>query len=208
MGELSKSSDLRSSLPAVRNQGHRPTCLSFATSAIHECERGMLEPLSVESLHNAAKAVDGLGAGLGTTVGAVLEAVLDPGQCSEQAWPYGSHRPDLEDESFYVANHRTGGNFDLIATVQMYVADGHPVVVCLQITDAWLRPTEDGWIEPDTNDGRLGGHAVVAVGYDLSSEAVLVRNSWGKSWARDGHGWLANDLLVAQAFAWFVLDPT
>ena len=34
---------------------------------------------------------------------------------------------------------------------------------------------------------QLGGHAVMAVGYDDSAERVLVRNSWGTDWGIKGY---------------------
>ena len=52
----------------------------------------------------------------------------------------------------------------------------------------------------------LGGHAVVAVGYDdarvientnpgggKTTGAILVRNSWGTEWGDRGYGWLPDD---------------
>jgi C1A family cysteine protease len=33
----------------------------------------------------------------------------------------------------------------------------------------------------------LGGHAVLAVGYDLPKKVLIVRNSWGKSWGDHGY---------------------
>lgn len=35
-----------------------------------------------------------------------------------------------------------------------------------------------------------GGHAVTAVGYNDTKQAVLVRNSWGSSWGIKGHFWM------------------
>lgn len=33
----------------------------------------------------------------------------------------------------------------------------------------------------------LGGHAVLAVGYDKRTKRLIVRNSWGTSWGQDGY---------------------
>jgi C1A family cysteine protease len=33
----------------------------------------------------------------------------------------------------------------------------------------------------------LGGHAVLAVGYDSAANRFIVRNSWGPAWAMKGY---------------------
>jgi len=33
----------------------------------------------------------------------------------------------------------------------------------------------------------VGGHAVLAVGYDDASQTFLVRNSWGADWGQNGY---------------------
>jgi C1A family cysteine protease len=49
---------------------------------------------------------------------------------------------------------------------------------------------------PGPKDRLEGGHAVMAVGYDdkrkIGNEtgALLIRNSWGKTWGDAGYGWL------------------
>ena len=40
---------------------------------------------------------------------------------------------------------------------------------------------------PKPQEKVLGGHAVMAVGYDDSKQAVLVRNSWGTDWGIRGY---------------------
>jgi C1A family cysteine protease len=35
-----------------------------------------------------------------------------------------------------------------------------------------------------------GGHAVLAVGYDLKKKMVLIKNSWGDNWGQDGYFWM------------------
>jgi C1A family cysteine protease len=62
---------------------------------------------------------------------------------------------------------------------------------------------QDGKIPfPSKHENRIGGHAVVAVGYDdkveinnpidntITKGAILIRNSWGCDWGKDGYGWL------------------
>lgn len=43
---------------------------------------------------------------------------------------------------------------------------------------------------PEQGEQVEGGHAVVAVGYDLAKKLMLVRNSWGPGWGEHGYFWL------------------
>jgi len=40
---------------------------------------------------------------------------------------------------------------------------------------------------PGKGERVLGGHAVMAVGYDKESGRFLVRNSWGEGWGMKGY---------------------
>lgn len=64
---------------------------------------------------------------------------------------------------------------------------------------SWIAPVVigvnwyDGMFEPDkhgklTVAGRLsGGHAIAVIGYSLRTGLYKLRNSWGKSWGKDGN---------------------
>jgi C1A family cysteine protease len=40
---------------------------------------------------------------------------------------------------------------------------------------------------PQPDEQVLGGHAVLAVGYDDASQRFIVRNSWGDTWGQAGY---------------------
>jgi len=40
---------------------------------------------------------------------------------------------------------------------------------------------------PKPKEKMLGGHAVLAVGYDHGAKRFIVRNSWGPSWGQKGY---------------------
>jgi len=40
---------------------------------------------------------------------------------------------------------------------------------------------------PKSNEQVVGGHAVVAVGYDEAKQWFLIRNSWGARWGLKGY---------------------
>ena len=41
---------------------------------------------------------------------------------------------------------------------------------------------------PKADERMLGGHAILAVGYDDAHRRLLFRNSWGAGWGRQGYG--------------------
>ena len=40
---------------------------------------------------------------------------------------------------------------------------------------------------PASNEQLLGGHAILAVGYDDAKQALIVRNSWSDKWGDHGY---------------------
>jgi C1A family cysteine protease len=70
---------------------------------------------------------------------------------------------------------------------------------------------------PVSGDKRVGGHAIMVVGYDdgmkiqnaapgaaETTGAFMIRNSWGTSWGDQGYGWLPYEyVLRSQADDWW-----
>ena len=40
---------------------------------------------------------------------------------------------------------------------------------------------------PSIREAALGGHAVLAVGYNDAGQRFIVRNSWGSKWGKKGY---------------------
>ncbi len=49
---------------------------------------------------------------------------------------------------------------------------------------------------PRRKDRMLGGHAVLAAGYNQETKRFLVRNSWGTDWGRKGYFTMPFDYLL------------
>ena len=70
------------------------------------------------------------------------------------------------------------------------LAEGYPFVFGFTVYESfesqWV--TETGEVPmPGSGEELLGGHAVLAVGYDDSEQRFLVRNSWGAGWGMRGY---------------------
>ncbi len=48
---------------------------------------------------------------------------------------------------------------------------------------------------PTADEDMLGGHAVMAAGYDNDTRMFLIRNSWGKKWGDNGYFWMPYDYI-------------
>ena len=77
-----------------------------------------------------------------------------------------------------------------ITQLQACLATGTPFVFGFSVYDSF----ESGEVAstgivnmPGPKEKQVGGHAVVAVGYDNATQRFTVRNSWGRSWGQKGY---------------------
>ena len=54
---------------------------------------------------------------------------------------------------------------------------------------------------PSDQEQNLGGHAVLAVGYDKPNRVFITRNSWGTDWGQDGYFTIPFDYLTNRDLA-------
>ena len=70
------------------------------------------------------------------------------------------------------------------------LADGFPVVFGFSVYESFESDevaTHGQVPMPAKSERLLGGHAVLAVGYDDASQRLIVRNSWGAKWGDKGY---------------------
>jgi Papain family cysteine protease len=109
---------------------------------------------------------------------------------------------------FRIAGHELiGGRFTTMPLsldkVRQRLAQGHPVVIGMRVDEAFtaLRPGQV-YVGPSGLSReqlrKMGGHAMVLVGYDDRRRAARVLNSWGKTWGDSGFGWIGYAALAEQ----------
>jgi C1A family cysteine protease len=206
---------MRSLLPPVLDQGQRGTCVAFAVTAAHEVARAagtaVSEDLSEEALYWGCKIIDG-NFRSGTSFDSAATAISTTGQPLEAIWPYEPRRragirydPPRKPTADWHTSGLDKAVLDL-ASVRTELDAGRPVVLGLILFDTLFMPSAVGRIDaPAAESPARGRHAVLAVGHD--ADALLVRNSWGTTWALGGYGWLSNDYAEQHVLEAWVIEP-
>lgn len=208
--------DLGASLPPIRDQGQRGTCLAFAVTAGHEVSRGRgaaADDLSEEALYWGCKRTDGNWRS-GTTFTSAAVAFGRWGQPVEADWPYDVRRAEgLADSPpsraggagwFRSGLRRTAVS---LSDVRTHLDGGTPVLLGLTVFDTFYGPDAQGHIaDPPVGARARGRHAVVAVGHQAGE--LLIRNSWGTTWALGGYAWIGDGYVGSHAGSAWVIDAS
>jgi len=85
------------------------------------------------------------------------------------------------------------------------LASGYPFVFGFTVYESFESPAvaKTGIVPmPDPNtEQAVGGHAVVAVGYDDTQQHFIVRNSWGTGWGMNGYCTMPYAYLTDHAYS-------
>jgi hypothetical protein len=196
--------DFRARLHPVRDQGIRHTCLAHAASLAHEHQRHSTLALSVEYLHYFASQRNPDGSSIGGTA----TALAVNGQPKEDDCPYQSVEPSTTwtpQSGIDVFRRNSTSPAPHFLSVQADLHSGHVPVLGIAMPSGF-HIASSPWIL--TSDGsNIGLHAVAAVGlgHTASQRLILIRNSWGSTWADAGHAWIDSTFFENQVQAVLLL---
>jgi C1A family cysteine protease len=209
--------DLRNGLlPDVYDQGPIGSCTANAIAAAFQFDlrkENLADFLpSRLFIYYNERAMEGdTGFDSGAQLRDGIKSIANLGVCPENEWPYdatpaesegGPFPPGARDgekpgaecyqdalnsraTSYARLNHRD------LDQLRGCLASGYPFVFGFtayeNLESAEVRQTGDIPM-PGPEDRAIGGHAVLAVGYDDTRKAFLIRNSWGTDWGQKGYG--------------------
>jgi len=234
---LPTSADLRAWCSPIENQGSLGSCTANAGIGIVEyferrafgkhidASRLFLYKVTRNMLHWTGDT----GAFLRSTMGALALFGVPP----EEYWPYVVADFDKEPPAFCFS---FGQNYQAISyyrldppgtakdvllnQIKTNLAAGLPSMFGFTVYSSYTQGATTGKIPyPTRGEKIVGGHAIVAVGYNDGMKikntnpgaaetkgALLFRNSWGTGWGSSGYGWLPYDyVLKGLAVDWWSL---
>jgi len=124
-----------------------------------------------------------------------IKTLAKAGVCAEKSWPYKVEKfADKPPARCYaegkkhciVSYHRIKTLDEMTACL----SEGFPFVFGFTVYESFQTPAvaKTGIAKmPKKNERVLGGHAVMAVGYDQKAKRFIVRNSWGEGWGMKGY---------------------
>jgi C1A family cysteine protease len=131
----------------------------------------------------------------GAQIRDAIKSIAKQGVCHESAWPYVASKyatkppkvaytEALQHQA--IAYHRLKQELD---HMRACLASGYPFVFGITVYDSFEsdKVAKSGTLQmPSKKEGLIGGHSVLAVGYDDARKRFTVMNSWGKQWGKDG----------------------
>ena len=205
--DLPKCISLIGGMPPVYDQGRIGSCTANGLAACHQFAQGKqagggtwFVPSRLFIYYNERVMEGTVNEDAGAQIADGAKSLAVQGVCPEREWPYSD-----DDQTFKISpgpqsykdalNHQTVKYERVVQTlgqIKAAIAEGFPVVFgttlypsfeSTKVVQTGVVPMP-GW--RDRLSGSIGGHCMVAYGYDDSVARFTVRNSWGALWARGG----------------------
>jgi C1A family cysteine protease len=195
------SVDLRKKCPPVYDQGHLGSCTANALSAAFQFDlkkqkKPDFMPSRLFIYYNERVLIHTENSDSGAYIRDGIKSMDKQGVCMEKSWPYDidkfTEKPPAKCYKDALKNqiqsyHRLT---NVLNQLQACLAEGYPFVFGFTVFQSFMTAevARTGKMPmPKPSEKVLGGHAVMAVGYDDIKRAFIVRNSWGKAWGDAGY---------------------
>jgi len=197
---LAASADLRNACSLIEDQGRLGSCTANALAGILEFldnrVDGAYEDVSRLFIYYNERALQGTAdydSGASLRIG--IKTLAKAGSCTEKSWPYeiGQFAVKPPARCYAQAKAHRIVSYHRIETLEeklACIAEGYPFVFGFTVYESFesLETARTGVVRmPEKTERALGGHAVMAVGYDRKAERFIVRNSWGVKWGKGGY---------------------
>ena len=212
---LPPSVDLTPACPPVYDQGQLGSCTANAIAGAIQFDRrkqglGDFIPSRLFIYYNERDMEGTVDSDSGAQIRDGVKSTATVGACTEPTWPYDiaafAQKPPArayaEGTEYRIKQYQRVAR-DL-NQLRGCLASGYPFVYGFAVYDSFEDPAvaATGVVPmPKPNESLLGGHAVLAVGYDDATQRFRVRNSWGPGWGQAGYFTMPYAYLMQRSLA-------
>lgn len=200
MADIPTSVDLRPMMPPVFDQGAIGSCTAQALAAllqydeIKQNKADKSTPSRLFIYYNERVLQNTVNSDSGASMRIGIQCLNQFGFCEEPLWVYdiGKWRNKPNQTAYRKAiTERIASyarvNQDILS-IKTALAAGTPIAFGFVVYSNFEDPAvAKSGLAPMPGGSMLGGHAVLAVGYDDADQTVWVRNSWGPGWGIGGY---------------------
>jgi len=198
---LPPSADLRGGCPPVYDQGGLGSCTANAIGAAIEFDQikqklASSTPSRLFIYYNERVIEGAVDTDGGAQIRDGIKTVASDGACPETMWPYveASFASTPPAPCYQYAKLHPTVQYARVtqseAQLKACLAAGYPFVFGFTVYESFESDevAKSGMVQmPGAAEAEVGGHAVMAVGYNDSVQRFLVRNSWGSAWGVGGY---------------------
>ena len=199
---LPASVDLRANCPPVYDQGELGSCTANAIAGALEFDQikeglpAIFVPSRLFIYYNERSIEGTVSADSGAQIRDGMKSVGKQGACSEVEWPYdiGNFTAQPSASCYQDALQHRAIAYKRVTRDLLHLksclTEGYPFIFGFTVYESFKSDAvlKTGIVPlPQPTEKVLGGHAVVAVGYDDDQQRFLVRNSWGTSFGQQGY---------------------
>jgi C1A family cysteine protease len=199
---LPKSIDLRSQCSPVENQEELGSCTACAlVGNLEFLKREKSKRINFSKLflyYNERAIMHTISSDSGSSLRNGIKSLVKLGCCKENLCPYVIKKFDEKPSDTAYTNaldYQITSYFRIHTKQEMKhtLANGYPFVFGIAVYESFESEevTNTGIVPfPKTDERLVGGHAIMAVGYDDEASHWIIRNSWGASWGDNGYCYL------------------
>lgn len=208
---LPAQTDLRAQCPPVYDQGQLGSCTANGIGACVEFDlrkQGLKDfvPSRLFIYYNERVIEGHVDQDSGAQIRDGVKVVATLGSPPEAEWPYviGEFKIRPPAKVFTDARKDLVNLYarvpQSLTQMQGCLADGFPFVFGFTVYDSFEsdQVAQTGIVPmPQPGEQVLGGHCVVAVGYDTKTRHFIIRNSWGAGWGLKGYCMMPFEYLLS-----------